>query len=267
MKAAGVACDTRAVAMTPVALPRSRAPSSTVASGRYCSAGSGSGTHGKVPGLGPMLMILSLVRTPVAKADPAGAESATAESAMYVFTAPTRIPSSASGWPRNQRASVYCSAPQPSAMRTMTFLTGFADGDDAATVPCDRQISNKHAKITKAGHRKLASRFNMTPPYGLGTTNERNAARLRDCWPKMKTILTRQALAAHGVRRWGIRRRGDTGKGERGEMRAWCHRASRRVPEMPAASSTSRAFLLLVLARSRPGAHNFSVSHLPGSLS
>jgi hypothetical protein len=43
-----------------------------------------------VSGCGPTLMNLSLVRTPVAKALAAGAESAITESAIYVWIAPTR---------------------------------------------------------------------------------------------------------------------------------------------------------------------------------
>ena len=67
-------------------------------------------------------MNLSLVLTPVANAEAAGAESAITESAMKVLTAPTRMESNESGWPLNQRAKVYCSSEHPSAIKTITFF-------------------------------------------------------------------------------------------------------------------------------------------------
>jgi len=71
-------------------------------------------------------MNLSLVLTPVAKADAAGAESATTESATWVLIAPTLMGSRERASPLNHRAKVYCSPEQPSAMRTMTFFALFS---------------------------------------------------------------------------------------------------------------------------------------------
>ena len=66
----------------PVDFFRSLAPSRTVAMGLYQISSGGGGTTDRVFWFGPTLMNLSLVRTPVAKALAAGAESAITESAM-----------------------------------------------------------------------------------------------------------------------------------------------------------------------------------------